>query len=337
MKKTCLQVLAVLMLVVMCVTAFTACSSESPAMRDGFVPGGTYAATTATAMSYSAEKAYGVNDGVEIKTETSPEAGSGSLYDPGDSRKLILSADVSLETEDYDGSVAAINAQIVACGAYIENSNASGASSSRSRSLNMVIRVPAANFDAFMAQKDSFGVVQYSNVWQDDVTFNYMDMQTRLETLNTKRERLLALLNEAKKMEDIIALESALSETIYEIESYTSNLNRLDNQISYCTVTLYLREVYKATVVQETPKTLGQRISQKFESTVAGLSDFGEDLLVFIIGASPVLLILAAIIVVIVLIIRRTSRRNRAKYLEFVQRKEAEKAAADTKKPEDKE
>ncbi|MGI6336289.1 MAG: DUF4349 domain-containing protein [Eubacteriales bacterium] len=337
MKKTCVQVLAVLMLVVMCVTTFTACSSESSAMRDGFAPGGTYAATTATAMSYSAEKAYGVNDGVEVKTETPPEAGSSSLYDPGDSRKLILRADVSLETEDYDGSVAAINAQIVACGAYIENSNASGASSSRSRSLNLVIRVPAANFDAFMAQKDSFGVVQYSNVWQDDVTFNYMDMQTRLETLNTKRERLLVLLNEAKKMEDIIALENALSETIYEIESYTSTLKRLDNQISYCTVTLYLREVYKATVVQETPKTLGQRISQKFESTVAGLSDFGEDLLVFIIGASPVLLILAAIVVVIVLIIRRTSRRNRAKYLEFVQRKEAEKAAADTKKPEDKE
>ena len=46
-------------------------------------------------------------------------------------------------------------------------------------------------------------------------------------------------------MEDIIALESALSETELQIEYLTGSLRRYDSLVGYSTVNLQLREVYR--------------------------------------------------------------------------------------------
>ncbi len=344
MKKTFVQVMAAILIVVLCVAGFSACASSASSTAtksDGYAVSTTAAATAAgmADRSFSPTTMEKANDSVAF---TSANSGSGvSLYQPADSRKLIRRADISIQTERYDESVAAINAQIASCGGYIENSNSSGnsaysgGSSYSGRSLNVTVRVPADRFDEFMAAKDSFGIVQYSNIGQDDVTFSYVDMEARIETLTTKKERLLALLDKATKMTDIIELETALSDTIYQIESYTSSLKKLDNQVSYSTVTINLAEVYKATPVQETPKTLGERIAQKFASTIKDLSAFGEDLLVFVIGASPVLIILAGIAVAIVFLSRASSRRSHRRQAEYMERRKTEQERVEAKKSED--
>ncbi|MEA4824816.1 MAG: DUF4349 domain-containing protein [Clostridiaceae bacterium] len=339
MKKTFVQVMAAILIVVFCVAGFSACASGSSTSKsDGYAPSTTAAATTAAGMTNQSYVSMDMEKGGESITFTPTDSDSGvSLYQPADNRKLIRSASISIQTERYEESVAAINAQIAACGGYIENSNTSGNSAYSGRYLNVTVRIPADRFDEFMAAKDSFGVVQYSNIWQDDVTFSYVDMEARVETLTTKKERLLALLDKATKMADIIELEAALSDTIYEIESYTSSLKKLDNQVSYSTVTINLNEVYKAEPIQETPKTLGERISQKFASTVKELSAFGEDLLVFLIGASPVLVILAGIAVAIIFISRASIRRSRRKQAEYLERRKAEQERIETKKSEDEE
>lgn len=58
--------------------------------------------------------------------------------------------------------------------------------------------------------------------WQDDSAENiseqYYDTQSRLETAQIKLARLQELLKKAENMEDIITIESAISETEYEIE-----------------------------------------------------------------------------------------------------------------------
>lgn len=72
---------------------------------------------------------------------------------------------------------------------------------------------------------------------------NYSDIELRLQTQRTKQERLLALLEKAATMEDIISLENALSETEYQIEQYTSDLKRYDSLIDFATIELRLTEV----------------------------------------------------------------------------------------------
>ena len=338
MKKTIIRTTALLLTAIFLVVGFSACAggSSSPAAYKDEDYTMTYAATTAAAMAapgYAAGGAWADNgyameeaDAYYEKPAATQSVTDG-LLQPADNRKMIRNASMSLETEQYDESVAAIRQQIEICQGYIENSSASGNAKSGGRWLELTVRVPAERLEDFMAASSGFGVLQNSNIWQEDVTMSYTDMETRLATLNTKKDRLLAMLEKATKMSDIIELENALSETIYEIESYSSSLNRLDNRIAYSTVNITLREVYKATTVPQVPKSLGERISQEFKDSMEGLGEFGEDLLVFLVGALPVIVILAILVVVIILICKGAAKRRRRKNAERMAQLQAMNAA----------
>ncbi len=314
MKNGIIRSIAIMLAIIFCATAFTACSASTKGASD-------YYDMTETAAAYTesvskSEYEYARDEGYSISSTGSADTGSGSLYEPADSRKLIRNANMTIQTEHYDDSVQAVYAAIEAAGGYIESSYTYGSSEYSGRSMNITIRVPADRLDSFMEAGEGFGVIRSSNVWQEDVTYSYVDMETRLETLYTKKERLLALLEQATEMADIIELESALSDTIYEIESYTSSLTKLDNRISYSTVTVNLQEVYKAEPVQTVPETLGERISQRLETTMSDLGEFGEDFLVFLIGGAPIwagLAILAVVIIIICKIASKSHRRPRRK------------------------
>ena len=337
MKKTIIRTAALLMTVILLVTGFTACSGSSSTggayKEQNYTM--TYAATTAAAMAMApangagayADYDYAADSEAYYEKPAATQSVTDGLLQPADNRKMIRNASMSLETEQYDESVAAIRAQIEACQGYIENSSSSGNAKSGGRWLEITVRVPADRLEEFMAASSGFGVLQNSNIWQEDVTMSYTDMETRLATLNTKKDRLLAMLEKATKMSDIIELENALSETIYEIESYSSSLNRLDNRIAYSTVNISLREVYKATTVPQVPKSLGERISQEFRDSMEGLGEFGEDLLVFLVGALPVIVILAILAVVIVLICKGAAKRRRRKNAERMAQLQAMNAA----------
>ena len=65
----------------------------------------------------------------------------------------------------------------------------------------------------------------------------------RLETYAIEEERLLSMLEKATTVEEMIQLESRLSDIRYQIESLESRLRNWQNQVDYSTITIYLREV----------------------------------------------------------------------------------------------
>ena len=54
----------------------------------------------------------------------------------------------------------------------------------------------------------------------DDVTLRYVDVDSHKKALETEQERLLALLEKAENVEDIITIENRLSDVRYELENY---------------------------------------------------------------------------------------------------------------------
>ncbi len=111
-------------------------------------------------------------------------------------------------------------------------------------------------------------------------------------------------------MKDIITLENEISSTQYQIDSLTGTLNHYDSQISYSTVSIDLREVYKVNE-ENAPLTFGQHITKAFKEGLAGFGDFLEGLLIFLAGNWIWLLIVAAVIVVVILLIVRGRRKHR--------------------------
>ena len=107
-------------------------------------------------------------------------------------------------------------------------------------------------------------------------------------------------------MSDIIDLESALSDTEYEIEQYSTELNRYDSLVSYSTVTLTLREVYRLSNEEVAPLTFSQRLGSAFSTGLERGIDALEDLLIGLARNWMTLSLLVIAILLIVAILKRT-------------------------------
>lgn len=212
------------------------------------------------------------------------EAESGSVYQ-NTRAKLIRRAELSIQTEQFDQSEAALNQLVDSCGGYFETSSRYGGSwrdVNANRNGEYTVRVPAEKYSQFVTSAGDLGYVTSINETSEDVGEAYYDTEARLKTQRTKQERLLALLERAETMEDIISLENALSDVEYQIEMYSSDLRRYDALINFSTFRIYLNEVRQITEEVGETASLGQRMAAGFQASFRGLGQGFQDLLVWV-------------------------------------------------------
>lgn len=233
-------------------------------------------------------------------------------------RKLIKTVDMSVETEEFDKLISNVEYRVSELGGYIEQSsiyNGSYTSNYRSRNANLTVRIPAEKLDYFITE-----IADYSNVLRkeervEDVTLQYVDMESHKKALLAEQESLLSMLENAQSIEDIIAINEQLTEVRYSIESMESQLRTYDNKIDYSTVYLYVEEVeqYEPYV----PKSTGERISEGFVKNLRRVGDGISNFFIELIIALPIIAALAVVIAVvvgIVYLVIRAGEKNAAKY-----------------------
>ena len=222
--------------------------------------------------------------------EASPQAGQNA--------KLIRRAELEIQTEAFDTAAASLEALVAEAGGYFQSAQVEGGSlrdQNAARYGNYVIRLPEENFSAFLDQSGTLGYVVRRSESSENVSQAYSDTETRLAAQRTKQERLLALLAQADTMESIIELENALSETEYEIQSLTTDLEHYDDLIDYATVDLYLAEVLSLSQTPGETAGLGERMAAGLSASAAGLVQGVQDLLVWLsYHLFPVIVVLGA-------------------------------------------
>lgn len=229
-------------------------------------------------------------------------------------RKLIKRVYIDAETEDMDTLLSQLNGKIEALGGYIENQeiyNGSAYSSRRTRYANLTIRIPAENLNGFVEQVKGVSNVVSCTQDQDDVTLTYVDTESRMNALRTEEARLLELMGQAETMSDLLEIEERLTEVRYELESVTSQMRVLENQVSYATVQLAVNQVKVYTEVEE--QTVWQRIGTGFAENLRGIGSSLVDFFVWVVTYSPQLVIAAAAVALAVVLVKRSSKKRRAK------------------------
>ena len=248
------------------------------------------------------------------------ESGSVNNAQMNTARKWIVTIRMRAETEDLDALLAHLNGRIQELGGYIESSdvyNGSAYSSySRYRSASITVRVPAEKADAFTEQVSGASNVVSNNKTMEDITLNYVSVESRMKALQVEEARLLDLLAQAQTMSDLLEIESRLTDVRYELERVTSQLRVYDNQVDYATIYLDISEVTEYTVVEE--QTVWQRIGSGFLDSLKGVGNFFVEIFVFLLANLPVLVLVAAVIWGIVFWIRRAARKRKAKRPPFV-------------------
>ena len=230
--------------------------------------------------------------------------------------KLILRADLNVETLDFDAASAGLETLVDSLGGYFENKELYQGgyySTNTYRSASYVVRVPSEQYDAFLSSvsgTENCHVVRL-NEYVDNVGQEYFDAESRLKTQRIKQERLQALLAEATNMEDIIALENALTEVEYEIDQYTTTLNRYDGLIGYATITVSLSQVGRLSDTATEPEGLGTRMARGFKNSVTSFIDgLGDFAVWFSYNFIGVLIFLAAALVGIRFVLKAWKKRR---------------------------
>lgn len=221
--------------------------------------------------------------------------------------KMIYRASLELETQEFERAAADIDALVLRMGGYCENQSLRNGYGGY-RSASYTVRIPAEKFEDFLSQIGSVCAVTWQTRSAEDVSERYYDAESRLETAKIKLDRLQELLSKAEVMEDIITLESAISETEYQIESLSGELRHYDALVGYSTVELNLNEVYRVTEVQTAPLSFGQRLGNAFRSGLEDFAENAEDFAEWLAYSWLGLLLFAAVVTGVVLLIRRLRR-----------------------------
>ena len=217
--------------------------------------------------------------------------------------KIIYTADIALETKDYDAARAALEQALADAGGWMESSNES--SYDNARSLSMTLRVPAENYDSFLAAAGQTASLVRRSEHADDVTAQYTDTAGRIANLEGQRDRLRELQAGAETLSDLLDIEAQLSEVQYQLESWQGQLDWYDDQIASCTVTVRLQEVETYTPTGETfLERLGAAFAEGWQNFVRGLASIA----VVLAGLWPVVILVCAAVAVAIVVRRRRRR-----------------------------
>jgi hypothetical protein len=246
--------------------------------------------------------------------------------------KIIYSGDATVETTEFDKSVAALEAMIEKEGGFIESSSVNGSNyydSSRGyaskRSASYTLRIPSAKFNTLMSSLSDIGNVPYTHTYTENVTAQYYDTQARLNALQAQETRLIEMLKIAETVEDIITIEDKLSDVRYRIDSLQSSLNNWDRKVAYSTLNVTVKEVQAYTPETVTKLSYGQKLWRTFTDALENTGEFFKNLLLFLVSAIPTLVILAVLFFVFRPLIRKLHANAKA-------RREARKTARAEKK-----
>ncbi len=233
-----------------------------------------------------------------INLESSKETNYDQSADdnPKYPKKIIKTGTLEFETYDIDKTRNHIIKVVKANDAYISYDHQR---KNEDRIIQrVVIRVPAEKFNNLVREiSNNIDNLDSRNISVKDVTEQFIDLETRLNTKKKLEKRYLDLLERAGNVKDILEIEREVGKLREIIESTERRLKYLQNQVSLSTLTI--KFYYRTASL----KILSLR---KMKSAfVNGWNNFLE----FLIGALNIWPFI--IIIVIVFFLIRRMRRNK--------------------------
>lgn len=198
-----------------------------------------------------------------------PEFATNSNIVTNATRNLILTANVSMKTQDPWAT--ADKARAIATGLGGDILAMSQTGQGENRSALITVRVPSDRFDEALRQlKLLDGEVLTSNVDAKDVTDQFTDLQARLVAKQAEEQRYLQLFPQAKTVDETLKIDAALGNVRVQIEQLQGQLNLIKNRTEFSTITMAISPI--VTVPTETGGAWDP--SKTFAKAIAALSVF---------------------------------------------------------------
>lgn len=180
--------------------------------------------------------------------------------------KIIKTANMKFQVDDVDMTTNKIQSILKTKGAYISDMNQ--AKNRNHFYSELTIRVPNLYFDDVLMELSLTGEkVDYKRVSSQDVTEEYVDIQTRLKTKKEVKARYEEILrSKAKTVSEVLETEEKLRRIQEEIEAQEGRLRYLKNQVNMSTIYLTIYEEGVDLDEVERQKKFTERASSGFEA-----------------------------------------------------------------------
>ena len=188
-------------------------------------------------------------------------------------------------------------------GGSVANRSEQAGSGSEPGNAQLTLRIPSASLNKALDELKALGVARDTSIFSTDVTAESQDLTARITALQTSVDRLLDLLSKASSTDNLLAIESALSDRQANLESLESQKRNLDSQVQLSTISLYL--ISEKDTPTETPDTFWSGLVAGWGAFVA----FWSAVLVAL-GVLAPWLIAAGVVTVIVLVWVKLARRG---------------------------
>lgn len=206
-------------------------------------------------------------------------------------KKIIKTAEIKMEVDNYKKANDWLHAIIKKFGAYIATEEQS--QSDYQMQNNITIKVPVAQFEDLINSFDGKGnKLIEKKISSEDVTSEYIDTRTRLEAKRNIHARYMELLKQAKNMKEILEVQQELNGLQEELEAAGGRVQYLKHQAAYSTIHLNFFQYQNGGVAPAEPGFLS-KLGASFKNGVVII----EGLLIFIATFWPVWIILITVFI----------------------------------------
>ena len=337
------RIIGVVLAVFLLISAFAGCGASKSADRGEFgsMTDSAAAVTKAASVQFTEEQKAtmaGVADSGNRVTVTANSeepaaplesdsiAGGGNVSTEVNNailneRKMIRSANVTVEVENFDEAYGKLNTFILGIGFIQEtNINTEKVYVDNKQKLvkrgSIVIRVDKNKFDKVLNSIKGIGDVYSWNISGQDVTDKFIDTESRIRLLKLEEGRLEEYLKKLTDLDQIFKTQSRLTDITQEIEGLSGNLKKMSDLVELSTITINMNEKAPGQVEQIIPKTYGQRLLANLMDSMKGVLNFCGELVIILVAALPVLILLGLFIIIILFIYKRIPKKKKAGQLQ---------------------
>jgi len=227
-------------------------------------------------------------DGKLASKDAAPTEQDGRDGAARDQRKIIQNAEVRLEVDSYASARRELDALLASHGGYVADVTVEHVDGNVSRA-QLVLRVPNERLASFLSETAGAGEVLHEQLRSQDITDQYVDLESRLRNAKRLESRLIELVGgNTDTVADLLAVERELARVRGEIEQMEGQKRLWDKQVDLSTVNVDMiaRRVYASAP----PKSLVERVESIFDGSVSSLLSVARGALLLMVALVPWLL-----------------------------------------------
>jgi hypothetical protein len=157
-------------------------------------------------------------------------------------RKVIKTGTLSFEVDSFEAAYQKVIVILIEEKGYVASSSTTKLPNGKVRG-QIIIRIPPEGFDSVTLKLRSLGELKNQQVNSEDVTKQYIDLQSRLKNAKALEERLVKLMSERKgEIKELLEVEKEIANTREKVELLQGEIKYYDNLTSLATVTLDITE-----------------------------------------------------------------------------------------------